>query len=49
MDYTQVLNDINSKLGTIISILQAFNTDDLLNYVIILFAIFLLFYIMRGE
>lgn len=49
MDYTQVLNDINSKLATIISLLQNFDSGTLMNYMIMLFTVFLLLYVLRGE
>lgn len=49
MDYTNVLNAIDTKLGIIIGILEDMNTDVLLNFMVILFCIFLIFYVMRGE
>lgn len=49
MDYTDVLNSINSRLYTIISLLEDITSDSVNDLFVLLFCIFLVLYIMRGE
>lgn len=49
MDYTEILNTISGKLSQIITLLTEANNDSSSEFLIILFAIFLVLWIMRGE
>ena len=49
MDYTQVLNDISSKLSSLILLLTDIKNDSLDDFLVLLFAIYLVLWIMRGE
>lgn len=49
MDYTQVLNDISSKLSTLISLLTDIKNDSITDLLVLLFCIYLVLWIMRGE
>lgn len=49
MDYTDILNNIYSRLGTIISLLEDISGDTVNELFVLLFCVFLVLYIMRGE
>lgn len=49
MDYTDVLASINSKLSQIITILEELKNDSISEFLVLLFCIFLVLWIMRGE
>lgn len=48
-DYLAVLNSINFKLSQILDLLSGSQSDQLLMFLLILFTVFLVFYVMRGE
>lgn len=49
MDYTDVLNSINYQLSQILTILNDLNIEEWFMTLTMIFVIFLLLYIMRGE
>ena len=49
MDYTQVLNDISTKLSNLITLVTDLKNDSLDDFLVLLFAIYLVLWIMRGE
>lgn len=49
IDYTSVLNSINSNLSAILEFLSGSKTSEFLNYIFIILTIFLILYILRGE
>lgn len=49
MDYTQVLNDISTKLSSLITLVTDLKNDSINDLLVLLFAIYLVLWIMRGE
>ena len=49
MDYTQILNDISSKLSSLITLVTDLKNDSINDLLVLLFAIYLVLWIMRGE
>ena len=49
MDYTQVLNDISTKLSSLITLVTDLKNDSVNDLLVLLFAIYLVLWIMRGE
>lgn len=49
MDYTDILNSINYQLSQILEILNDLHIEEWFMTLTMIFVIFLLLYIMRGE
>lgn len=49
MDYTTILNSIDSKLSSIITLLQDILSASGTDLIVLLFTIFLVLWVMRGE
>ena len=49
VDYTSILNIINSNLSAILEVLSGSKSAEFLNYIFIILTIFLILYILRGE
>lgn len=49
MDYSDVLSSINNKLSSIISLLEDIKNGSVGEFLILLFGVFLILWILRGE
>lgn len=48
-DYTSVLNSINSKLASILEVLENSQIKGTLDFILLIVLIMLILYILRGE